>query len=84
MSENQHLNRLKLSQKSKWVKSTEFPDELSPTGRGLSVDVLIYSKQTDEHTVGWYDFNVMTWRFLCREAVGRFKWRYFETEIDKY
>lgn len=66
-----------------WNDQSEFPGELNPAHNGFSVDVLVYSKKTDERTVGWYDFNVMTWRFLCREPHQKFNWRYFYKEIDK-
>lgn len=64
--------------------SSDFPEVLSPANNGLSVDVLIYSEEKDQHTVGWFDFNKMTWRFLCREPQPIFKWRYFNDKIDKY
>lgn len=63
--------------------STDFPEVLNPAHNNLSVDVLIYSSKTDEHTVGWFDFNTMTWRFLCRESQTSFKWRYFNDKTDK-
>lgn len=66
-----------------WGNQSEFPGELNGSHQGLSVDVLVYSKQIGEHTVGWYDFNVMTWRFLVREPFVKFEWRYFHNEIDK-
>jgi hypothetical protein len=67
-----------------WIESTEFPEVLNPANNGLSVDVLVYCKKTDEHTIGWFNFNTMTWNFLCRESVGKFKWRYFQNNIDKW
>lgn len=66
-----------------WISHTEFPDELSKAGNGLSVDVLVYSKKSDDHTVGWFNFESMSWVFLCRQAQGKFKWRYFNDKIDK-
>lgn len=67
-----------------WTDSSEFPEELSPANNNFSVDVLIYNSQTDEHTVGWFDFKIMTWQFLCRESQKAFKWRYFINQIDKF
>lgn len=67
-----------------WHSQKDFPEVISDSNRGSSIDVLVYSKDVEEHTVGWFDFNKMTWMFLCREAVGRFKWRYFEDVTDKY
>lgn len=66
-----------------WNESTEFPDELSKAENGFSVDVLVYSKKSDEHTVGWFNYNSMSWVFLCRQALGKFKWRYFDLKNDK-
>lgn len=65
-----------------WNSESDFPDEFSSSGK-TSVDVLVYNEKTDEHTIGWFDFNVMTWRFLCRESIGKFQWRYFVNEYDK-
>jgi hypothetical protein len=65
-----------------WNESTDFPEELSKAENGLSVDVLIYSISMDQHTVGWFDFVTMTWRFLCREPQDDFKWRYFNKKTD--
>lgn len=67
-----------------WNESKEFPKVLSNANNGFSVDVLVYSKKSDEHTVGWFNFNKMTWNFLCRENVGKFKWRYFDENLDKW
>lgn len=67
-----------------WNLPSEFPDELSEGNQNFSTDVFVYSERTGEHTVGWYDWKVMTWRFLCREPFPEFKWRYFIDEIDKY
>lgn len=66
-----------------WTEHTEFPAELNEAGNGFSVDVLVYSSKTGEHTVGWFDFNKMSWRFLCRQAHGEFMWRHFNDKIDK-
>lgn len=65
-----------------WINQTEFPGELNGTS-GFSVDVLVYSKALNEHTIGFYDFKVMTWRFLLNEEFKSFKWRYFDDLIDK-
>jgi hypothetical protein len=68
----------------KFNPSTEFPEELSRSQRGFSVDVLIYSKIERIHTIGWYNFNLFKWHFLTNEDVNKkFYWRYFEDEIDK-
>lgn len=67
-----------------WEPSTEFPCELSKAGNGFSVDVLVYSKKLDQHTIGWFDFKKMKWNFLCRESQGKFKWRYLNESIDKW
>lgn len=66
-----------------WTTSTEFPDELNPSGNGFSVDVLIYDIISEEHTIGWFDFEIMTWRFLSNENIQKFFWRYLSQEIDK-
>lgn len=63
--------------------SSDFPSEVSPAHNGLSVDVLIYSEKTGEHTVGWFSYKLMTWKFLCREPHQEFVWRYFNNEHDK-
>ena len=70
--------------KIEWNDQTEFPGELNKSQNGFSVDVLIYSEKTDEHTVGWYDFKTMTWRFLSNEEIKKFYWRYFIDKTDKY
>ena len=68
----------------KFNPSTEFPEELSRSQNGFSVDVLIYSKIERIHTIGWYNFNLFKWHFLTNEDVNKeFHWRYFEDEIDK-
>ena len=69
---------------TEFFDKTEIPDVLSDTQRGFSVDVLVYSPATDEHTVGWYNYNTDEWCFLCREAVKKFKWRYFNDKTDKW
>lgn len=66
-----------------WNDQSEFPGEINGTS-SFSIDVLVYSEAVDEHTVGFYDYKVMTWRFLCNETIKTFKWRYFQDEIDKY
>lgn len=65
-----------------WNDKSEFPGELGQNG--FSVDVLVHDTRADEHTVGFYDFKIMTWRFLSNEEIKRFKWRYFQDEIDKF
>lgn len=67
---------------SLWELSTEFPGELNQDGQGHSVDVLIYNLDTQEHTIGWYDFNIMSWKFLNNEGQLNFKWRYFIENLD--
>lgn len=68
-----------------WNDPDEFPEYFLPTNDRISIDVLIYCKFKGHHTIGWYNFNTMNWQFLCREVVvGKFKWRYFINEIDKY
>jgi hypothetical protein len=67
----------------KFQPSTEFPDELSRSQKGFSVDVLIYSEIERVHTIGWYNFNLFKWHFLNNEVIAKeFKWRYFEIELD--
>ena len=61
----------------------EFPSELNYAKTRFSVDVLVWDEQRKEHTVAWYDFNLMKWWFLCREVHGEFEWRYFIEGIDK-
>jgi hypothetical protein len=63
--------------------SSEHPEFVRHEGSSLSVDVLVYSKRKDEHTIGWYNFDTHNWHFLCREAVGKFEWRYFNKKTDK-
>jgi len=68
----------------KFNPSTDFPEELSRSQNGFSVDVLVYSELERIHTIGWYNFNLFRWHFLTNEDVNKdFKWRYFEDEIDK-
>ena len=68
-----------------WNDPNEFPDELSPSGNSISVDVLVFNYKTQEHTIGWFDFDTHTWRFLCRETQSKtWKWRHFINSIDKY
>lgn len=68
-------------QKIEWNTSKDFP-ELRDAENGLSVDVLIYSKTNDEHTIGWFNYNKMSWNFLCREGQGKFQWRNINPEHD--
>jgi len=72
-----------MSKNNGFTSSMEFPGELSKAQNGLSIDVLIYDTKTKDHTVGWYDFNAMTWRFLSNEPHKQFVWRYFKDHIDK-
>lgn len=68
----------------KFNPSTEFPEELSRSQNGFSVDVLVYSELERIHSIGWYNFNLFKWHFLTNENVEKeFQWRYFEDEIDK-
>ena len=67
-----------------WIDSTEFPEVLSAANNGNSVDVLIHNTVTDEHTVGWFNFNQMRWLFLSNESIKKFKWRYFIDKYDRY
>lgn len=67
-----------------WNESKDFPSELSPAGNSFSVDVLIYNKRTDEHSIGWFNFKTMSWLFLCRESQKDFKWRYLQYKNDKF
>lgn len=67
-----------------WNDPEDFPDELNKAHNNFSVDVLIYSKSTKEHTIGWFDFKNMKWQYLCKEAQKGWKWRYFNNELDKY
>jgi hypothetical protein len=70
--------------KDKFHLPTDFPEELSRSQNGFSVDVLIYSRIERIHTIGFYNFNLFRWHFLTNEDVNKeFKWRYFEDEIDK-
>lgn len=71
------------AEKKNFNKFTEFPDHLSETQNGFSVDVLIYVKHLNLHTIGWFDFNVMSWRFLSNENYTNFYWRYFTNEEDR-
>lgn len=65
--------------------STQPPEEISESQRGFSVDVLIYSPDIEEHTIGWFNYNTNEWLFLCREAnFKHFKWRYFTDKHDKF
>lgn len=61
-----------------WAASDVWPDVISESNTGCSIDVLIHDPKTDEHTVGWFNFNTMSWMFLSNEDVNpRFMWRYF-------
>lgn len=66
----------------KWFKSSDIPYELNDAQSRYSVDVLIYDKKTNEHSVAWYDHIVNTWQFLCREPHGVFFWRFFDEKTD--
>lgn len=65
-----------------WSDQSEFPDELNPAHNGLSIDVLVYNNKTEEHTIGWFDFEKMGWNFLNNEGQEKFIWRYFVKGID--
>jgi hypothetical protein len=68
-----------------WYESTEWPEVLKESITGTSIDVLVYDPVADQHTVGWYDFNLFTWHFLSNEDVNpRFVWRYFNDKHDRY
>lgn len=69
--------------KVEWNEPTDFPEELNKAHNNFTVDVLVYSKKTNEHTIGWFDFKEMKWHFLCREAQKNFKWRYLDDQVDK-
>ena len=71
--------------KVEWVKSNETPGELSEAQNGFSIDVLVYFESLEEHTIAWYDYNQMKWLFLSNQnyTKQKFKWRYFQDEIDK-
>ena len=61
----------------------DFPDKIGENG--FSIDVLIYCKKLDIHTIGWYEYKNSKWHFLCCEQhIVKFKWRYFNNQIDKY
>lgn len=83
ISESRNQSDHRMKDDDLWTPSTEFPDELHHAENGMSVDVLAYSDKTEEHTIAWFDFKIMKWTFLCREAFGKFKWRYLNQEIDK-
>lgn len=68
-----------------WYGCKEWPDVISDSNRGCSIDVLIHDPKTDEHTVGWFNFGTFKWLFLRNENVNRrFKWRYFVDKYDRY
>lgn len=67
-----------------WNDQTEFPGELNKAHNGFSVDVHIHDTSADEISVGWYDWKKNDWKFLSNEQIKKFKWRYFQDEIDKY
>lgn len=71
--------------KIEWLPSTEWPDVVSENNSGCSIDVFVYDPKTDEHTVGWYNFDLFTWQFLRNEDVApRFVWRYFVDMYDRH
>lgn len=63
---------------------TEYPDVVNESQNGFSVDVLIYSKKMDLHTVGFFHFNELRWVFMNNEIITEFKWRYFAENTDYY
>ncbi len=68
-----------------WLGRRRIPEELNKAQNQFSVDVLIYFPFLDEHTIGWFDFTKMKWRFLANQDYKNhyFIWRYFENETDK-
>lgn len=68
-----------------WSTNEDFPSVLNPAQNGFSVDVLIYFECLDEHTVGWFEYSTMCWRFLRKQDYSgrKFHWRHFIDEIDK-
>jgi len=74
---------MKSKNKSIFFSHKDFPSELNYAQSRFSVDVLVWNKKTEEHTIGWFDFQLMKWCFLCREVQGSFKWRYLSENIDK-
>ena len=72
-----------MSVNTDYHSSIDFPEELSKSQNGFSVDVLIYDIETTDHAIGWYDFEVMTWRFVSNEPHKKFVWRYLNNKIDK-
>lgn len=65
-----------------WHVPEEIPKDKNPNQPMFSEDVLIHT-ETDESSIGWYDYGKKDWQFLCREDVGEFKWRYINNFIDK-
>lgn len=73
------------SKNIEWEENSDFPEELNQAQNNFSVDVLIYFECLDEHTIGWFDFKGWCWLFLSNQDYSKrkFKWRYFQDEIDK-
>lgn len=65
-----------------WTDQSEFPGVLGENG--FSIDVLVYCKKLDLHTIGWFEYKTHKWHFLCCEQhIEKFEWRYFNKLIDK-
>ena len=74
------VNNLELE----WFTHEDFPEVLSKSNNGFSVDVFVDAYEINEHQIAWFDFNKMKWNFLFNEQhIDRFKWRYFNKLIDK-
>lgn len=71
------------SEEIEWFGSELAPDHFNQAHNGLTVDVLVETSSR-EHTIGWFDFNKHEWQFLCREVIGKFKWRYLSKKYDRW
>jgi hypothetical protein len=50
----------------------------------FSVCVLACFEGVEERSVGWFDYQLWKWMFLCDEDLNKqnFKWRYFTEKFD--
>jgi hypothetical protein len=68
-----------------WSTNQDVPEVVNTKQSVFSVDVLVYFKQLDEHTIGFYEYSTGRWLFLSKQDYQEkeFEWRYFRNETDK-
>lgn len=68
-----------------WESGDIFPGEMADSHRAISVDVLAWDPDNDQHHVAWYDYTDHTWENAQGELLekGRILWRYFEDKTDR-